>query len=70
MNKKNKKKHIYSFKYMGLGFQLIAVVFLFVFIGQQIDKQIISETPWGLIFMSTIGVFVSLYYVNVIIKCY
>ena len=48
---------------MGLGFQLITIVFLFAVIGLQIDKKTLNENPWGLMTMSIIGVFASLYYV-------
>ena len=63
MKTTNKKKQSHSFKYMGLGFQLITIVFLFAVIGLQIDKKTLNENPWGLMIMSIIGVFASLYYV-------
>ena len=48
---------------MGLGFQLIIKVFLCALIGLEIDKKTTNKNPWGLMIMSTIGVFAVLYYV-------
>ena len=62
MKQVNKKK-THSFKYMGLGFQLIIKVFLCALIGLEIDKKTPNKNPWGLMIMSIIGVFASLYYV-------
>jgi F0F1-type ATP synthase assembly protein I len=63
MDKKQQQKYTHSFKYMGLGFQLIIIVFLFITIGLQIDKKTNSKDPLGLVVMSIIGVFVALYYI-------
>ncbi|WP_374166518.1 AtpZ/AtpI family protein [Arcticibacter sp. MXS-1] len=49
--------------YTGLGFQMIAVIGVFAFIGHKIDESQASKTPLYTAFFSLAGVFASLYLV-------
>ena len=57
------KKYLQSYKYIGLGFQLVAVVGIFVLLGLELDKMLLNQIPFLTIIMSIIGVTASLYYV-------
>ena len=57
------KKYLQSYKYIGLGFQLVAVVGIFVLLGLELDKMLLNQIPFLTIIMSIIGVAASLYYV-------
>lgn len=50
-------------KYSGLGFQMIAIIGLFTFIGYKIDKSAQHATQWVTAMMALIGVFIALYMV-------
>lgn len=49
--------------YTGMGFQMIAVIGIFTFIGYKIDEGRQSKTPVFTAFFSLAGVFISLYLV-------
>ncbi|EOR92716.1 hypothetical protein ADIARSV_4228 [Arcticibacter svalbardensis MN12-7] len=58
------KKALNSYAYYsGLGFQMIAVIGVFTFIGYKIDETKSSATPIFTAFFSLAGVFASLYLV-------
>ena len=50
-------------KFTGVGFQMIAIIGLFTFIGYRIDKSANHTTQWVTALMALIGVFISLYVV-------
>lgn len=52
----------YAF-YSGVGFQMLAVIGVFAFIGYKIDESRDSVTPLFTAFFSLAGVFISLYIV-------
>ncbi len=54
--------------YSGLGFQMLAVIGIFTFIGYKIDENRSSNTPWFTALFSLIGVFGSMYLVIKSIK--
>lgn len=49
--------------YSGLGFQMLAVIGIFTFIGYKIDEGRPKGTPWFTALFSLIGVFGSMYLV-------
>ena len=57
------KKYLQSYKYIGLGFQLIVVIGVFVLLGLELDKMLSNQIPFITIIMSIIGVVASLYHV-------
>jgi len=59
-----KDKPIYSYaKYSAMGFQMIAVIGVFTFIGYKIDASANHATKWVTAILSLAGVFISLYIV-------
>ena len=50
-------------KYSALGFQMIAIIGVFAFIGYKIDAANNHETQWVTALLSLIGVFISLFIV-------
>lgn len=50
-------------KFTGAGFQMIAIIGLFTFIGYKIDKSAHHTTQWVTAMLALIGVFISLYVV-------
>ena len=50
-------------KYSAVGFQMIAIIGLFAFIGYKIDAAANHETQWVTALLSLIGVFISLFIV-------
>ncbi|OOQ59014.1 AtpZ/AtpI family protein [Mucilaginibacter pedocola] len=50
-------------KYMGLAFQMIAVIGIFTFAGYKIDENTGHDTKWVTALLSLAGVFASLYLV-------
>jgi F0F1-type ATP synthase assembly protein I len=50
-------------KYVGLAFQMIAVIGIFTFIGYQIDESTGHATKWVTAVLSLAGVFAALYLV-------
>jgi ATP synthase protein I len=48
-------------KYSAIGFQMIAIIGVFAFIGYKIDASANHETQWVTALLSLIGVFISLY---------
>ncbi|MGV8880119.1 MAG: AtpZ/AtpI family protein [Sphingobacteriaceae bacterium] len=54
--------NIYA-KYSGLGFQMIAIIGIFTFIGYKIDHSAAHKIAWVTAIMSLAGVFISLYIV-------
>ncbi|MGX5687725.1 AtpZ/AtpI family protein [Arcticibacter tournemirensis] len=58
------KKALNSYAYYtSMGFQMIAVIGVFAFIGYKIDEGQASKTPLFTAFFSLAGVFISLYLV-------
>ena len=48
------KKYLQSYKYIGLGFQLVAVVGIFVLLGLELDKMLLNPRSlvcWALGFL-------------------
>lgn len=63
-NLSNRKKVLNSYAYYtGIGFQMIAVIGIFTFIGNRIDNSRNASTPLFTAFFSLAGVFISLYLV-------
>jgi ATP synthase protein I len=58
----NKPLNSYA-KYSAVGFQMIAIIGVFTFIGYKIDATANHETQWVTALLSLIGVFISLYIV-------
>ena len=50
-------------KYSAMGFQMLAIISIFAFIGYKIDASANHETKWVTALLSLIGVFISLYIV-------
>ncbi|MES2109601.1 MAG: AtpZ/AtpI family protein [Bacteroidota bacterium] len=50
-------------KFTGMGFQMLATIGLFTFIGYKIDESAQHTTKWVTAILSLTGVFVSLYLV-------
>jgi hypothetical protein len=50
-------------KFTGLGFQMIAIIGLFTFVGYRIDKSAHHTTQWVTATLALVGVFISLYVV-------
>jgi ATP synthase protein I len=50
-------------KYSALGFQMIAIIGVFSFIGYKIDESANHETKWVTATLALVGVFVSLFIV-------
>jgi len=48
-------------KFTGLGFQMIAIICLFTFIGYKIDKAAHHTTQWVTAVLALVGVFIALY---------
>lgn len=64
MDEQDGKKALNSYAYYsGLGFQMIAVIGVFTFIGYKIDENRSSGSPLYTAFFSLAGVFASLYLV-------
>ena len=61
-DQKDKPLNSYA-KYSAVGFQMIAIIGLFAFIGYKIDAATKHETQWVTALLSLIGVFISLYIV-------
>lgn len=55
-------------KFSGLGFQMIAIIGLFAFVGYKIDESAHHKVNWVTAMLALIGVFVSLYIVIVSLK--
>lgn len=61
---KDRRNQINSYaKYSGLGFQMIAIIGIFTFIGYKIDHSAGHKIEWVTALMSLAGVFISLYIV-------
>jgi ATP synthase protein I len=58
----NKPLNSYA-KYSAVGFQMIAIIGIFTFIGYKIDASANHTTKWVTALLSLIGVFISLYIV-------
>ncbi len=50
-------------KYAGLGFQMIAIIGLFAFLGYQIDKKRNAQSPLFTAILAVLGVCLALYQV-------
>ena len=50
-------------KYTGMGFQMIAIIGVFTYIGYRIDLSAQHQTKWVTAVLALIGVFISLYVV-------
>ena len=64
-NKKNEiegqgRKYL---KFSGMGFQMIATIGLFTYVGYKIDESANHAAKWVTALLSLIGVFISLYIV-------
>lgn len=55
-------------KYSALGFQMIAIIGMFTFIGYKIDESANHSTKWVTAVLSLVGVFISLFIVIKSIK--
>ena len=64
-NEQNKDKRPVNnyLKFTGMGFQMLATIGLFTFIGYKIDESAQHTTKWVTAILSLAGVFVSLYLV-------
>ena len=50
-------------RYSAMGFQMIAIIGMFTFIGYKIDESANHPTKWVTALLSLVGVFISLYIV-------
>ncbi len=50
-------------KYSAMGFQMVAIIGVFTFVGYKIDESADHQTKWVTALLSLIGVFISLYIV-------
>ncbi len=50
-------------KYSAMGFQMIAIIGVFTFVGYKIDESANHPTKWVTALLSLIGVFISLFIV-------
>ncbi len=48
-------------KFTGLGFQMIAIIGVFTFIGYKIDEYLINQTQWVTALFGVLGVIIALY---------
>lgn len=55
-------------KYSAMGFQMIAIIGVFTFVGYKIDESANHPTKWVTALLSLVGVFISLYIVIKSIK--
>ncbi|TFF40757.1 AtpZ/AtpI family protein [Mucilaginibacter psychrotolerans] len=62
LDKRAKEAGSYA-KYMGLAFQMIAIIGIFTFAGYKIDESAGHTTKWVTAALSLAGVFASLYLV-------
>ncbi len=62
-NEQNDKPVNNYIKYSALGFQMIAIIGVFTFVGYKIDESAHHDTNWVTALLSLIGVFASLYIV-------
>lgn len=62
-NEQNDKPINNYIKYSALGFQMIAIIGVFTFVGYKIDESSGHETKWVTAVLSLVGVFASLYIV-------
>ncbi|HZY39776.1 MAG TPA: AtpZ/AtpI family protein [Mucilaginibacter sp.] len=63
------KKEVNNYlKFTGMGFQMIAVIGIFTYIGFKIDEAGHHSVKWATAALSLIGVFISLYLVIRAIK--
>ena len=63
-NKPGADKPLNSYaKYSALGFQMIAIIAMFAFIGYKIDASANHPTKWVTALLSLVGVFISLFIV-------
>jgi len=50
-------------KFTGMGFQMIAIIGLFAYIGYRIDLSAQHQTKWVTAVLALVGVFISMYVV-------
>lgn len=50
-------------RYSAMGFQMVAIIGVFAFIGYKVDASANHQTKWVTALLSLIGVFISLYIV-------
>jgi F0F1-type ATP synthase assembly protein I len=50
-------------KFTGVGFQMIAIIGVFAYVGYRIDKSAHHTTQWVTAMLALIGVFIALYVV-------
>jgi hypothetical protein len=50
-------------KFSGIGFQMLAIIGLFTYVGYKIDQSANHQTKWVTAILSLTGVFISLYVV-------
>ncbi|HEX3383642.1 MAG TPA: AtpZ/AtpI family protein [Mucilaginibacter sp.] len=50
-------------KFTGMGFQMIAIIAIFTYIGYRIDESMHHQTKWVTAMLALIGVFISMYVV-------
>ncbi len=62
-NNSNNKPNNSYLKFTGLGFQMIAIIGVFTFVGYKIDESFNHSMKWVTAILSLFGVFVSLYIV-------
>ncbi len=57
-----KEKFVAIAKYSALGFQMVAIILLFVFIGLQLDDYFETSVKWFTLIGTILGFLLSLYY--------
>ncbi|MFD0748636.1 AtpZ/AtpI family protein [Mucilaginibacter calamicampi] len=62
-NEQNDKPINNYIKFSAMGFQMIAIIGVFTFVGYKIDASAHHQTKWVTAILSLIGVFSSLYLV-------
>ncbi|MCO5247548.1 MAG: AtpZ/AtpI family protein [Chitinophagales bacterium] len=64
MEKKNQRKKFQTWiKYSNIGVEMASAIFLGAIGGQQLDKKLGNETPWGTIGLLFVGIAVAFYVV-------
>jgi F0F1-type ATP synthase assembly protein I len=60
--KENKSSNTYL-KFTGVGFQMIAIIGVFAYVGYRIDKSAHHTTQWVTATLALVGVFIALFVV-------
>ena len=67
-NNSNNKPNNSYLKFTGLGFQMIAIIGVFTFIGYKIDESFNHSMKWMTAILSLVGVLISIYSVIIMLK--